>query len=326
MTAIRIKQPGGPEMLVAVTEPVPQPGPGQVLVRVQAAGVNRPDVSQRQGSYPPPPGAPEIPGLELAGIVVAQGPGVTAPALGEAVCGLVAGGGYAEYCVMDTPLCLPMPRGYDPVKAAALPETFMTVWHNVFERARLASGESLLVHGGTSGIGTTAIQLANAFGATVFATAGSDEKCRACLELGADKAFNYRTQDWAALAKEATGGNGVDVILDMVGGSYIAANLNLLAVEGRLSQIAFLGGAKTELNMSPILRKRLTIVGSTLRAQPVENKARIAAALREKVWPLLEAGSVAPVIHKTFPLAEAAAAHALMESSTHVGKIMLSVD
>jgi NADPH2:quinone reductase len=326
MTAIRIKEPGGPEMLIAVREKLPQPCEGQVLVKVHSAGVNRPDVSQRQGGYPPPPGAPDIPGLEIAGTVVAQGPGTSRPAIGESICALVAGGGYAEYCVVDVPLALPIPKGFDMLKAAALPETFMTVWHNVFEWARLTSGESFLVHGGSSGIGTAAIQLAKAFGATVFATAGSDDKCASCVTLGADKAFNYKTQDWASLAKEATDGKGVDVILDMVGGSYVAANLGLLAVEGRLSQIAFLQGAKVELNMTPILRKRLTLCGSTLRPQTVANKARIAAALREKVWPLLEGGGMAPVIFKTFPLAKAADAHALMESSTHIGKIMLTVD
>ena len=326
MNAIRIKEPGGPEMLVMVREPVPVPGPGQVLVKVSAAGVNRPDVSQRKGGYPPPPGAPEIPGLEIAGTVVARGPGTASPAIGETVCALVAGGGYGEYCVVDAPLAMPMPKGFDAIKAAALPETFMTVWHNLFERARLASGESVLVHGGSSGIGTTAIQLAKAFGATVFATAGSDEKCASCRSLGAQQAFNYKTQDWAALAKEATAGKGVDVILDMVGGDYVAANLSLLAMEGRLSQIAFLHGPKTELNLAPILLKRLTLCGSTLRAQPVANKARIATALREKVWPLLEAGQVAPVIYETFPLAQAARAHALMESSVHIGKIMLTLD
>ncbi len=325
MTAIEIREPGDPEVLVPTRRPVPQPGKGEVLIKVAAAGVNRPDVLQRQGSYPPPPGASDIPGLELAGEVVALGEGVSAPKLGNQVCALVTGGGYAEYCVAPAPQCLPLPKGYSMEQAAALPETFFTVWVNVFERSGLKPGETLLVHGGTSGIGTTAIQLATALGSRVFATAGSAEKVKACEELGAERGINYREEDFVEVVKQATDGRGVDVILDMVGGDYIPRDIKALAEDGRLSFIAFLGGPKAEVNFMPLMLKRLTITGSTLRARPVEVKAALAAKLKEKVWPLLEAGRIAPVMAASFPLAEAAAAHALMESSGHIGKIVLTV-
>ncbi len=325
MTAIEIREPGDPEVLVPTRRPVPQPGKGEVLIKVAAAGVNRPDVLQRQGSYPPPPGASDIPGLELAGEVVALGEGVGAPKLGDQVCALVTGGGYAKYCVAPAPQCLPLPKGYSMEQAAALPETFFTVWVNVFERSGLKPGETLLVHGGTSGIGTTAIQLATALGSRVFATAGSAEKVKACEELGAERGINYREEDFVEVVKQATDGRGVDVILDMVGGDYIPRDIKALAEDGRLSFIAFLGGPKAEVNFMPLMLKRLTITGSTLRARPVEVKAALAAKLKEKVWPLLEAGRIAPVMAASFPLAEAAAAHALMESSGHIGKIVLTV-
>ncbi len=325
MTAIEIREPGDPEVLVPTRRPVPQPGKGAVLIKVAAAGVNRPDVLQRQGSYPPPPGASDIPGLELAGEVAALGEGVSAPKLGDQVCALVTGGGYAEYCVAPAPQCLPLPKGYSMEQAAALPETFFTVWVNVFERSGLKPGETLLVHGGTSGIGTTAIQLATALGSRVFATAGSAEKVKACEELGAERGINYREEDFVEVVKQATDGRGVDVILDMVGGDYIPRDIKALAEDGRLSFIAFLGGPKAEVNFMPLMLKRLTITGSTLRARPVEVKAALAAKLKEKVWPLLEAGRIAPVMAASFPLGEAAAAHALMESSGHIGKIVLTV-
>ena len=326
MTAIEIRKPGGPEGLVPAERPVPQPGKGEVLIKVAAAGVNRPDVLQRQGSYPPPPGASDIPGLEIAGKGVALGAGVDGLKVGEKVCALVTGGGYAEYCVAPAPQCLPVPKGYSMAQAAALPETFFTVWVNVFERSALKPGESLLVHGGTSGIGTTAIQLAKALGSRVFATAGSAEKVKACEELGAERGINYREEDFVEVVKEATGGKGVDVILDMVGGDYIPRDIKALAEDGRLSFIAFLGGPKAEVNFAAVMMKRLTITGSTLRARPVAVKAALAKALREKVWPLLEAGKIAPVMAASFPLAEAAKAHALMESSGHIGKIVLTVE
>ena len=324
MTAIEIREPGGPEVLVPATRPVPQPGPGEVLVRVAAAGVNRPDVLQRQGAYPPPPGASDIPGLEIAGRVVALGPEAEGVGLGDAVTALVTGGGYAEYCAAPAAQCLPVPKALDAVAAAAVPETFFTVWSNVFDRAGLRAGESFLVHGGSSGIGTTAIQLATALGATVFATAGSAEKCRACEALGAARAINYRGEDFVAVVKEATDG-GVDVILDMVGGDYIQRDIKALAPDGRLVFIAFLGGSTAEIDFLPVMLKRLSITGSTLRARSVAFKAAIAQSLRSQVWPLIEAGKVKPIVHKTFPLAEAAAAHALMESSAHIGKIVLTV-
>ncbi len=325
MTAIEIAEPGGPEVLRPVARPVPRPEADEVLIRVQAAGVNRPDVMQRKGQYPPPPGASDIPGLEISGAVVALGGDVGGIALGDEVCALVAGGGYAEYCAAPAPQCLAVPAGLNAIEAAALPETFFTVWDNVFTRGRLADGETLLVHGGSSGIGTTAIQLARAMGARVLATAGSDEKCRACQELGAARAINYRNEDFVAVVKEATGGKGVDVVLDMVGGDYVGRNLNALAHGGRLVQIAIQKGTKAEIAVHLIMVKQLTFTGSTLRARPVAEKAAIAAALREKVWPLLEKGTVRPVIHATFPLIRASEAHALMDSSAHIGKIVLTV-
>ena len=327
MTAIEIRQPGGPEVLVPTSRPVPEPGPGEVLIRVVAAGVNRPDVLQRQGGYAPPPGASDIPGLEVAGEVVALGaaPGDSADEhhIGDRVMALVAGGGYAEYCAAPAAQCLSIPKGLDMIEAAAMPETYFTVWSNVFDRGRLKAGESILIHGGSSGIGTTAIQLARAFGARVFATAGSAEKCAACEKLGAERAINYRDEDFVTVVRDATEGAGVDVILDMVGGDYIGRNIKALAPDGRLCQIAFLGGSKVELNFMPVMLKRLTLTGSTLRPRPVAFKAAIARSLAEKVWPLVEKGDVKPIIHKTLPLAEAAEAHQLMESSAHIGKIVL---
>ena len=325
MTAIEITAPGGPEVLRPGTRPVPEAQAGEVLIRVAAAGVNRPDLMQRTGSYPPPPGASDIPGLEVAGEVVSLGTGVRGLSPGDRVCALVSGGGYAHYCTAPAPQCLPVPGELSDVQAAALPETFFTVWTNVFERGGLKRGEHFLVHGGTSGIGTTAIQLARAFGASVYATAGSEEKCAACRSLGADKAFNYREQDFVPRVLEATAGAGVDVILDMVGGDYLARNLKCLAPGGRLVQIALLRGAKTEINLASIMMRRLTLTGSTLRPRSVAEKATIAAALRERVWPLLAGGGVRPVMHATFPLEEAAEAHRLMESGAHIGKIVLEV-
>ncbi|HYD71352.1 NAD(P)H-quinone oxidoreductase [Azospirillum sp.] len=326
MTCVEISQPGGPEVLRATERPAPIPGPGEVLVAVEAAGVNRPDMLQRQGRYDPPPGASDLPGLEIAGRVVAIGEGVMDWGADDKVCALVAGGGYAQYCTVPAPQLLPVPKGLSMVEAAAVPETFFTVWTNVFERGALRPGETLLVHGGSSGIGTTAIQLAKAFGARVFVTAGSADKCRACEELGADRAIDYKTEDFVAVIKEATGGRGVDVVLDMVGGDYIARDIEIMAPDGRHVSIAFLHGPKVSLNFFPVMTKRLTLTGSTLRARSVEEKGRIAAALREKVWPLIGEGRIKPVIHKTFPLARAADAHALMESSTHIGKIVLTVE
>ena len=323
MNYIDIPEFGGPEVLVPARGPVPRPGPGEVLVKVHAAGVNRPDVLQRKGGYNPPPGASPIPGLEISGAIVEAAPDVTGWKAGDQVCALVSGGGYAEYCPAPAPLCLPMPKGLSLLEAAGLPETYFTVWTNVFQRGRLTAGETFLVHGGSSGIGTTAIQLAHAFGARVFTTVGNAEKAEVCRGLGAERAINYREEDFVAVVKELTGGKGVDLILDMVGGSYIGRNIAALAVEGRLVQIAFLEASKAEINFLPVMIKRLTITGSTLRPRTVEQKAEIATELAAKVWPLIEAGKVKPLIHKTFPLAEAAAAHALMESSTHIGKIML---
>ena len=324
MTAIEIREPGGPEVLVPATRPLPEPGPGEVLIQVAAAGVNRPDVLQRLGNYPPPPGASDIPGLEIAGTVAALGPGVSELAVGDRVTALVTGGGYAEYCAAPVPQCLPIPKGLSAVEAAGMPETFFTVWTNVFDRGRLAAGETFLVHGGSSGIGTTAIQLAKAFGARVFATAGSAEKCRACEDLGAERAIDYREEDFVEIVKAATGGNGVNVILDMVGGDYIQRNIQALAPDGRLCYIAFLGGSKAEVDFLPMMLKRITISGSTLRARSVEFKGAIARNLKDKVWPLVEAGQVRPVVHASFALAEAAEAHRLMESSAHIGKIALT--
>ena len=324
MTAIEISEPGDPGVLVPAERDVPQPGPGEVLVAVEAAGVNRPDVMQRQGLYPPPPGASDIPGLEVAGTVVAQGDGVVEPAVGARVCALVTGGGYAQYCVAPAPLCLPVPRGLDMVHAAGLPETFFTVWTNVFDRARLAPGESLLVHGGSSGIGTTAIQLARAFGATVYVTAGSREKCDRCVALGADAAIDYRNEDFVERIGALTGKRGVNVVLDMVAGDYLTKNLKCLATDGRLVIIAVQNGPRVEsFNVLPIMLKRLTVTGSTLRPRSVEEKAVIARALEARVWPLIEAGSVKSIVYSGFPLSDAASAHRLMESSEHIGKIVL---
>lgn len=323
MRAIAITQPGGPDVLQPVTLPTPAPGQGEVLIEVIAAGVNRPDVVQRQGLYPPPPGAPATPGLEVAGIIVQLGEGVPDWAVGDRVSALVAGGGYAQYCAAPAAQCLPVPQGLDMIAAAALPETFFTVWTNLFDGGRLQSGETLLVHGGSSGIGTTAIQIAAAFGATVFATAGSADKCAVCTQLGASLAINYRNEDFVAAVRDATGGAGVDVILDMVGGEYVARNIASLAVGGRLVNIAFLEGSKVTLNLMPVMLKRLVMTGSTLRPRTVAEKAAIARALREKVWPLLDAGKLRPVIDSTYPLGDAASAHARMESSAHIGKLVL---
>jgi len=325
MCAIEISAPGGPEVLRVTQRPVPIPAANEVLIEVAAAGVNRPDVLQRKGGYPPPPGASDIPGLEVAGTIVAAGAGANTWKTGDRVCALVTGGGYAEYVVAPAPQCLPIPRGLTLVEAAGLPETFFTVWVNVFERAGLKGSETLLIQGGSSGIGVTAIQMARAFGHRVFVTAGSAEKCTACEKLGASRAINYRTEDFVAVAKELTGGKGVDVILDMVGGDYVPRELACLADDGRLSLIAFLGGTRATIDMTDILRRRLTITGSTLRARSVDVKGAIAQSLEQKVWPLIEAGRIKPVIYRTFRLEEASAAHALMESSAHVGKIILDV-
>lgn len=322
MLAIEISRPGGPEVLQPTRRPLPALSDGDVLIAVEAAGVNRPDALQRQGGYPPPPGASDIPGLEVAGRVAAIGAGVRGIAVGDKVTALVTGGGYAEYCVAPAGSCLPWPEGYDAVRAAALPETFFTVWSNVFDRGRLQAGESFLVHGGTSGIGTTAIQLARAFGARVFATAGSAEKCAACRRLGAELAVNYREADFVTVLKAATDGRGVDVILDMVGGDYVDRNYELAAVDGRIVQIAFLGGVKATANFGRLMQKRLIHTGSTLRPREAAFKATIAAALGDKVWPLLSAGSIAPVIDRVLPLERAAEAHAALEAD-HIGKIVL---
>lgn len=317
--------PGGPEDMTMATGPVPQPTPGEVLLRVQAAGVNRPDVQQRKGAYPPPPGASPLLGLEVAGEVVAVN-GTSAYAVGDRVCALANGGGYAEYCTAPAGQCLPWPAGYNAIRAGAVPETYFTVWANLFDIGRLQPGERLLVHGGTSGIGVTAIQLAHEFGSTVYATAGSAEKCDAILRLSADAAINYRDEDFAARVKELTGGAGVNVVLDMVGASYLARNLRCLAMDGRLVLIAFLGGAKVQdLDLTTIMTRRLTVTGSTMRPRTAAQKAAIADALRAKVWPVLDAGRCGPLVHEVFPLERAADAHRLMESSTHVGKIMLKV-
>jgi len=326
MRAIEITEHGRPEVLKPGERPVPQPRAGEVLVRVAAAGVNRPDVLQRRGHYPVPPGASDIPGLEIAGEVAAVGVGVSTWSVGDALCALVQGGGYAEYCTAPAPQCLPIPRGLSAVEAASLPETFFTVWSNVIDRARLARGETLLVQGGSSGIGVAAIQMARALGHKVFATAGSALKCSACVELGAARAINYKSEDFVAVTKEATGGRGVDVILDMVGGDYVERELKCLADDGRLVIIALLGGAGATLCLSGILTRRLTITGSALRSRPVDFKGAIAGNLHDHVWPHLESGAIKAVIYRTFPLAEAAGAHALMESSTHIGKIVLTLD
>jgi NADPH2:quinone reductase len=327
MQAVEIREPGAPEVLRLTERPQPQAGAGEVLLRVTASGVNRPDVMQRKGMYPAPPGASDLPGLEVAGEVLSGDASAMAQAglkPGDAVCALVAGGGYAQYCVAPVAQCLPVPRGLSQAEAASLPETFFTVWSNVFDRGALQTGETLLVQGGTSGIGVTAIQMAKALGARVVATAGSADKCSACLKLGADHAINYREQDFAAEALRLTGGRGVDVILDMVAGDYVAREVDCLAEDGRLVIIALQGGVKAGFNAARVLTRRLHITGSTLRPRPVEFKAKIAAALRETVWPLIESGAIRPVVHATFPAGEAAQAHALMESSQHVGKIVLT--
>jgi len=325
MRAVEIAKPGGPEVLIPAERPLPSPKAGEILVKVAAAGVNRPDVLQRMGLYPVPPDASDLPGLEIAGEVVACGAAAKMWRPGDRVCALVHGGGYAEYCVAPEVQALPAPKGLSLAEAASLPETFFTVWSNVFDRAGLKAGETLLVQGGSSGIGVAAIQMAAAMGNRVFATAGSDEKCAACVKLGAERAINYRTQDFVAELKAATGGKGVNVILDMVGGDYFPRELKCLADDGRLVFIAFLRGPKTELDINEVMRRRLTITGSTLRPRPVEVKGAIARSLRERVWPLIEAGRIKPVIYKTFPLAEAREAHTLMESSQHIGKIVLTV-
>ena len=324
MLAIEISQPGGPEVLRPVERPVPEPRAGELLVRVSFAGVNRPDIMQRLGKYPPPQGASDIPGLEIAGTVVASNATGSRFETGARVCALVAGGGYAEYCAVPDQQCLPIPGGVDEPHAAAIPETYFTVWTNLFDRAHLQRGESVLVHGGTSGIGSTAIQLARAFGATVLATAGSDEKCAVCRRLGASRAINYHTEDFTAAVREATSGRGVDVILDIIGGDYLMRNVESLAMNGRLVQIGLIGGAKAELNLAPILQKRLTLTGSTLRPRTPAEKGAIARALEAQVWPLLAAGTVGPIVDAVIPLREAAEAHRRLESGTVIGKLVLA--
>ena len=324
MTAIEIPEPGDPDALTPGTRPVPTPGDGEVLIKVAAAGVNYPDVMQRKGAYPPPPGASDIPGLEIAGEVVAIGPGVTDYREGDAVCALVSGGGYAEYCVAPAPQCLPIPKGFDMVTAAAVPETFFTVWTNLFDRGQLKAGETVLIHGGSGGIGTTAIQVAHAMGARVLTTARTAEKCKFCEELGAARAINYQDEDFVEVVDQMTDGKGVELIIDIVAGDYVARNLKALAVEGRLVQVAVQKGVKAEVPLFLIMVKRLTVTGSTLRPRSVADKGKIAAALKENVWPLFEAGKIKPVMHATFPLAQAADAHRLMESSEHIGKIVLT--
>ncbi|HET8597344.1 MAG TPA: NAD(P)H-quinone oxidoreductase [Castellaniella sp.] len=325
MKAIEISTPGGPEVLCLVDRPKPVPGPGEVLIEVEAAGINRPDVFQRQGSYPPPAGASDLPGLEVAGRIVGGDPQSAGLRLGDSVCALVAGGGYAQYCVAPAAQCLPVPRGLSMIEAAALPETYFTVWSNVFDRGRLSLGETLLVHGGASGIGTTAIALARAFGNPVYATAGSHERVRAIEALGCTQGINYRAQDFVEEIHRLTEGRGVDVILDMVAGDYLPRNIKALADDGRLVMIAQLGGAHGDLNCWQVMARRLTITGSTLRARPVAFKAAIAQALRERVWPLLEAGTIRPLIHATFPLHEASRAHAMMDAGEQIGKIVLTL-
>ena len=325
MRAIEIAKPGGPEVLTPAGRALPQPKPHEILVKVAAAGVNRPDILQRMGLYAVPPDASDLPGLEIAGTVAAIGADVKMWKVGDAVCALTHGGGYAEYCVTPEVQALPVPKGLSMTEAASLPETFFTVYSNVFDRGALKAGEVFLVQGGSSGIGVTAIQVAAAMGHRVFATAGSDEKCAACVQLGAEKAFNYKTQDWAEELKAATDGKGVNVILDMVGGDYVPKELKSLAVDGRLVMIAFLGGMKAEIDLSVVMSKRLQITGSTLRPRTIEFKGEVAKSLRERVWPLIDAGKIKPVIYKTFPLAEAAEAHKLMETSQHIGKIVLTV-
>ena len=325
MIAIVAKDAGGPEVLVPVERPVPTPGPGEVLIKVEAAGINRPDVFQRQGHYPPPKGAPDILGMEVAGKIVALGPGATRLKVGDSVCALIGGGGYAEFAVAPETATLPVPQGLSMVEAAALPETVFTVWHNVFERAALKPGEWFLVHGGASGIGTTAIPIATALGAKVMATVGSAEKAHVCRELGAVRAINYHEEDFVEAVRETTGGNGVDVILDMVGGDYIERNLKAAALEGRIVQIAFLKGSKVELDLMRLMLRRLTLTGSTLRVQSAETKARVAKAIEERIWPLIAESKFKPVIDSTFPLKDAAAAHRRIDDPAHIGKIVLIV-
>jgi NADPH:quinone reductase len=325
MRAIEISRPGGPNVLKLVERPDPQPRAGELLVRVGAAGVNRPDLMQRQGKYPPPPGITDIPGLEIAG-TVEHAPEGSRWTIGDTVCALVAGGGYAELCAVPEPQCLPVPPGLARVDAAAVPETYFTVWTNVFDRGQLKAGETLLVHGGTSGIGTTAIQLGRAFGARVFATAGSGDKCRACMAIGAEHAINYRETDFVAALHDLTAGTGVDVILDIVGGEYVARNLEALGRDGRLVQIGLMGGARAQINMARVMQKRLTITGSTLRPRSPEEKGEIARALEARVWPLLASGTVKPIVYATFPLENAADAHRTLEEGQHVGKIVLTLD
>jgi NADPH:quinone reductase len=325
MKAIEIAAPGGPEQLRLTTRPVPQPGTGEVLIRVAASGINRPDIVQRQGHYPPPPGASDLPGMEVAGTIAAVGPGVSGWHEGDQVTALLSGGGYAEYAVAAAPLCLSIPAGVSMVEAAALPETFFTVWANLFERGGCKAGDAVLIHGGTSGIGTTAIQLATAWGAKVFATAGTHAKARACEELGAVRGIDYRTEDFVQIVKDATDGRGVDIILDIVAGTYVQRNIEAAAIEGRIVVIAVQGGTRAEIKMNMLMLKRLTLTGSTLRSRTLEQKAAVAAGVRENVWPLLAARRVRPIIHATFPLEKAADAHRLMESSNHIGKIVLTV-
>jgi len=325
MTAIAITEPGGPEVLKPVEIAAPKPGANEILIKVEAAGVNRPDVMQRKGAYPPPPGASEIPGLEVAGEVVALGEGAARYSIGDRVAALVTGGGYGQYCVAHEGAALPFPSGFDAIQAAALPETFFTVWHNVFYRGGLQRGETILIHGGTSGIGTTAIQLAKAFGATVFATAGSAEKCAFCEKLGADAAINYHEEDFVSVVKDRTGGQGVNFVLDMVGADYVQRNLSCTAEDGRIHQIAFLRGPEATLNLTRLMIKRITLTGSTLRPRTPQVKAQLARALEDQVWPRLSAGEIRPVIDSTFALDQAAEAHRRMESNVHIGKIMLTL-
>lgn len=325
MTCIEITAPGDADVLKPAIRATPRPNAGEVVIRVTAAGVNRPDVLQRQGVYPPPVGASDLPGLEVAGSIAAIGDGVSGLAPGDAVCALAAGGGYAQYVAVDARHCLPVPTGLDMAQAAALPETLFTVWHNIVERGRLRAGERFLVHGGAGGIGTTAIQLAKGLGAIVFATAGGDEKCQACRNLGADVAINYQRSDFVEVVKAETGGRGVDVILDMIGGDYLPRNIKCLGMDGRMVSIAFLRGSSAEVNFMPVMLRRLTLTGSTLRPQSNDDKARIAEGVRRTVWPMIEAGGLKPLIHATFPLSQAAKAHRLMEANTHIGKIVLMV-
>src|SRR5277367_1533748 len=325
MTVIEIAAPGGPEVLKLAKRPVPKPGAGEVLVRVEAAGVNRPDVMQRQGRYPPPPGASDLPGMEIAGEIAALGPKVSGLSAGDQITSLLPGGGYAGYAIAAAPLCMPIPEGLSMVEGAAIPETYMTVWTNLFERGGCKAGDIVLIHGGTSGIGTTAIQLAKAWGARVFATAGSEAKARACEALGAVRGIDYKTEDFVEVIRAQTQGYGVDITLDMVAGSYVQRNLEIAAVEGRVVTISLLGGARAEINMGTVLTKRLTLTGSTLRSRTVAQKAAVADAVRHNVWPLLAAGRVRPIIYATFPLAEASEAHRLMETSKNIGKIVLTV-